>query len=330
MARGSARGKDDTLMALYLSEAEVRQLLTMDLALEAVESAHRAHGAGRAIDIPRQRSRTPGSALHILQGALLDAGVTGYKAYTTSREANRFLVHLFDAASGAPLAVIAADYLGMMRTGATGGLAARCLSRPQATVVGVFGAGWQAQSQIEALCRVRPLRQVKLFCRNEDNRRAGAADFSRRFGVEVVPAASAEETVRGSDIVVTITTANTPLFDGDWLEPGAHVTAAGSNALIRREIDEKAVGRAGVICVDSRATALREAGDLLPALEKGRLHEGQLVELGELLCGLRPGRTGPEQITLFESQGMAIQDLAMAVRLVALAREQGIGAELPY
>ena len=317
-------------MALYLVEAEVRQLLTMDLALEAVEAAHRAHGAGRAIDIPRNRSRTPTSALHILQGALLDAGVMGYKAYATAREGNRFFVHLFDAASGAPLAVLAADALGMMRTGAAGGLAARCLSRPESAVIGVFGAGWQAQSQIEALCRVRPIRRVKLYCRNEENRRAGAADFSRRFGVEVMPADSPEATVRGSDIVVTITSAAKPVFDGDWLEAGAHVTAAGSNSLIRQEVDEKTVRRAGLVCVDSRATALREAGDLLPALEKGRLHEGQLVELGEVVAGFRPGRADPQQITLFESQGMAIQDLAVAARVVALARQRGLGSELPY
>lgn len=317
-------------MALYLTEADVRELLTIDLALAAVESAHRAHGAARAIDIPRQRTRTPTAALHILQGALPDAGVMGYKAYTTARAGNRFLLHLFDAATGEPLAVIEADTLGMMRTGAAGGVAARALSRPEAAVAGVFGAGWQAQSQIEALIRVRPLRRIKLYCRNADNRRVTSADFSRRFGVEVVPAASAEDTVRGSDIVVTITTASTPLFDGDWLEAGAHVTAAGSNALIRREIDEKTVRRAAVVCVDSRATALRESGDLLPALEKGQLHEGQLAELGEILCGLRPGRTDPAMITLFESHGMAIQDLALGVRLVALARQKGLGMTLPY
>lgn len=317
-------------MALYLTEAEVRQLLTMDLALEAVEVAHRAHGAGRAIDIPRNRTRTPTSALHILQGALLDAGVMGYKAYTTAREGNCFFVHLFDAASGAPLAVLAADALGMMRTGAAGGLAARCLSRPESAVVGVFGAGWQAQSQIEALCRVRPIQRIKLHCRNEENRRVASADFSRRFGIEVTPADSPEATVRGSDIVVTITSAARPLFDGDWLAAGTHVTAAGSNSLIRQEIDEKAVRRAGLVCVDSRATALREAGDLLPVLEKGRLHEGQLVELGEVVAGVRPGRSDSQQITLFESQGMAIQDLSLAVRLVALARSRGLGTELPY
>lgn len=317
-------------MALYLNEAEVGQLLTMDLALEAVEAAHRAHAAGRAIDLPRQRTRTPTSALHVLQGALLDEGVIGYKAYTTSREANRFLVHLFDAADGRPLAVLAADALGMMRTGAAGGLAAGCLARPDAAVAGVFGAGWQAQGQIEALCRVRPIRRVKLYCRDEERRRAASADFSRRFGVEVLPAASAEDTVRGSDIVVAVTTSARPVFDGDWLEVGAHVTAAGSNSMIRQEIDEKTVRRASRVCVDARATALREAGDLLPALEKGRLHEGQLVELGEVLTGMRPGRGDSRQITLFESQGMAVQDLALAVRLVALARQKGLGSELPY
>lgn len=317
-------------MALFLSEADVRQMLTMDLALEAVEAAHRAHGLGRAIDIPRQRTRVPTASLHILQGALQDEGVMGYKAYTASRAGARFLVHLFDAANGRLLAVIEADYLGMMRTGAVGGVAAKVLGRPEAATVGLIGAGWQAQSQLEALCKVRPIRQVKLYSRDADKRRLASADFSKRFDIEVVPVDSAEAAVRESDLVVTITTASAPVVLGEWLAPGTHINAAGSNALIRRELDEKAVGRATLVCVDSRPTALREAGDLLPALEKGRLHEGQLVELGEILAGMRPGRPLPEAIILFESQGMAIQDLAVARRLLDLARERGIGAELPY
>lgn len=316
-------------MALFLTESDVRRLLTMDLALEAVAAAHRAHALGRAIDTPRQRTRVPTAALHILQGALLDAGVMGYKAYTASKAGARFRVHLFDAADGRLQAVIEADTLGMMRTGAAGGIAAKHLSRPEAATVALIGAGWQAQGQLEALCKVRPLRQVRLFSRNPDNCRRASADFARRFGVEVVPAESAEAAVRGSDIVVTVTTSGTPVVLGEWLSPGMHINAAGSNALIRRELDEKAVGRAGLVCVDSRATALREAGDLLPALEKGRLHEGQLVELGEIVAGIRPGRTDPEAITLFESQGMAIQDLAVAKRLVELAQRQGLGAQLP-
>lgn len=316
-------------MALFLSEADVRQLLTMDLALAAVADAHRAHALGRAIDIPRQRTRVPTASLHILQGALLDENVMGYKAYTASREGLRFLVHLFAAADGRLLAVIEADFLGMMRTGAAGGLAARHLARPEAGVVGLIGSGWQAQSQLEALCKVRPIKRVKLFSRNAEKCRLASADFARRCGVAVVPAETAESAVRGSDIVVTVTTSSTPVVQGDWLAAGTHVNAAGSNALTRRELDETAVGRAGLVCVDSRETALREAGDLLPALEKGRLHAGQLVELGEIVAGLRPGRTDPEAVTLFESQGMAIQDLAVAQRLLESAQRQGLGTQLP-
>lgn len=317
-------------MAFFLSEADVRQLLTMDLALEAVESAHRAHASGRAIDVPRQRTRVPTASLHILQGALLDDGVMGYKAYTASREGARFFVHLFDVGTGRLRAVVEADFLGMMRTGAAGGVAAKYLARPEASTVGLIGAGWQAQSQLEALCKVRPVKQVKLFSRNEEKCRLASADLSRRFGIEVIPVASAEESVRDSDIVSTITTASSPVLQGDWLSAGAHINAAGSNALIRRELDEKAVGRASLICVDSRATALREAGDLLPALEKGRLHEGQLVELGEVIARSRPGRRQPDEVTLFESQGMAIQDLAVAARIAVLAEVKRLGAELPY
>jgi ornithine cyclodeaminase len=226
------------------------------------------------------------------------------------------------------MAVIEADFLGMMRTGATGGLAARLLAREDAATVGLFGSGWQAQSQIEALCKVRRIRTVKVYSRDAEKRRIATADFSRRFGVEAVPAESPEQAARDSDIVVTITTSATPVFDGSWLAEGCHVNAAGSNALIRREIDETTVRRAGLVCVDSRATALAEAGDLLPALEKGRLHAGQLIELGELLARARQGRQSTRQITLFESQGMAIQDLALGVRLMKLAREQGIGQEV--
>lgn len=317
-------------MALFLSEAAVKELLSMDLALEAVETAHRAHALGRAIDVPRQRTRVPTASLHILQGALLDEGVMGYKAYTASKEGTRFLVHLFDAVSGRLQAVIEADYLGMMRTGAAGGVAAKYLARPEAATVGIIGAGWQAQSQLAALCRVRPIRRVKLYSRDAEKRRAASADFAGRFGIEVIPVESAETAVRDSDIVVTITTSATPVLMGEWLSAGTHINAAGSNALIRRELDEKAVGKASLVCVDSRATALREAGDLLPALEKGRLHEGQLIELGAVVAGIQPGRCSPEAITLFESQGMAIQDLAVAVRLLRLARARQLGAELPY
>jgi ornithine cyclodeaminase len=317
-------------MALFLNEDDVRRLLTMPLAIEAVEEAHRELSLARAVDVPRQRTRLPRTALHILQGALPGRDAVGYKAYTSNRSGNRFLVHVFSAESGVLRAVLSADALGMMRTGAASGVATRHLARPDAEVMGVFGAGWQAEGNVEAVAAVRRLRKVKVFARNAERLAAFCRKMSDRLGLDVAPAASPEDAVRGSDVVSTVTTAATPLFDAAWLSPGAHINAAGSNSLIRREIGEDVLKICQPIVVDSVDTALREAGDLLPLLEKGRLGERRLVELGDVILGRHPGRRTPEDITLFESQGMAIQDIAVAVRLEALAREQGLGVELPY
>ena len=316
-------------MALFLSEDDVKQVLTATMALEAVESAHRDLSLGQAQDTPRARTRLPQTVLHILQGALPAQGVLGYKAYTTNRSGNRFLVYMFDAASGRLLALIEADYMGMIRTGAASGVAAQWLARPDTSVAGVFGAGWQAEGHVRGICAAMPLELVKVFSRDAVKLRAFCERLSGMTGVAVVPAASAEDTVRGSSLIGTVTTAAQPLFDVDWLEPGTHINAAGSNALIRQELPEAALRRCAVVAVDAVPTALAEAGDLLPYLEKGRLHARQLVELGDIIVGRHAGRTASEQITLFESQGMAIQDLAVAIRVVAAARERGLGVELP-
>ena len=315
-------------MALFLREADVERLLTMQATIGLVERVHREYSTGQAIDVPRERTRLPKAALHILQGAVPSAGVFGYKAYTSSREGVRFLVYAFDAERGNLEAVVEANRLGMMRTGAAGGVAAKWLAREDAKVVGLFGAGWQAQGQLEALAQVRSLARVKVFSRTAEKLAKFCEKMRARLSIDVVPAASPEDAVKGSDIVVTITTSATPVFDGEWLVPGTHVNAAGSNSLLRQEIDETAVRRAQPVVVDSRPTALKEAGDLLPALEKGRLHAGALTELGEVIAGTRAGRTSSEQITLFESQGMAIQDLVIAAHLMRLAREQGVGSEV--
>lgn len=316
-------------MALFLSENDVKKLLTVAMAMEGVESAHRDLALGQAIDTPRARSRLPQTVLHILQGALPAQGVIGYKAYTTNRSGNRFLVHLFDAASGKLRAVIEADYLGMIRTGAVSGLAAKYLARPDSRVAGVFGSGWQAEGHVRAICAALPLAQVKVFSRRTDRLQAFCERMTEATGVAVVPAASAEATVRGSDLLGTVTTASLPLFDAEWLEPGTHINAAGSNALIRQEISEAAVRRCDLITVDSVAAALAEAGDLLPLLEKGRTHSRLWVELGDVMTGRHPGRTSAGQITLFESQGMAIQDLAVAWRVLAAAEAAGLGQLIP-
>jgi alanine dehydrogenase len=315
-------------MALLLRESDVEKLLTMKLALELIERVHREYSAGQAIDVPRERTRLPKAALHILQGAVPSAGVFGYKAYTSSREGVRFLVYGFSAERGNLDVVVEANRLGMMRTGAAGGVAAKWLARPDARVAGVFGAGWQAEGQLEALAAVRPLERVKVWSRTAQKLEKFCARMRARLSIDVAPAASPDDAVRGADIVVTITTSATPVFSGESLAPGTHVNAAGSNSLLRQEIDEATVRRSDPIVVDSRPSAQKEAGDLLPALEKGRLHVGALTELGEVIAGTRPGRTSAEQITLFESQGMAIQDLILAAELARLARARGMGEEV--
>ena len=317
-------------MSLFLTEADVRQLLTVPMAIEAVAEAHRELSLANAVDVPRQRTRLPQTALHILQGALPGRDAIGYKAYTSNRSGVRFLVHVFSAASGVLRVVVEGDLLGMARTAAASAVATRALARPDAEIVGLFGSGWQAEGHLEAIAAVRPLRRVKVYARNAERLAAFCEKMSQRLNIEVVAAASAQETVSGSDIVSTVTTASSPLFDAKWLAPGTHINAAGSNSLIRREVGEDVLKVCGTIVVDSLATALKEAGDLLPALEKGRLAERALVELGDLLIARHPGRRSPDEITLFESQGMAIQDISLAVRLEDLARERGLGLELPY
>ena len=315
-------------MAIFLKEADVEKLLTMERTIELVERVHREYSTGQAIDVPRERTRLPKAALQILQGAVPSSNVLGYKAYTSSREGTRFLVYAFNAERGNLDAIVEANYLGMTRTGAAGGVAAKWLARPDAKVVGIFGSGWQAQGQLEALAKVRGLERVKVYSRTAEKVAKFCEKMTKRLSIEVVPAASAEDAVKGSDIVVTITTAAIPVFSGEWVAPGTHINAAGSNSLLRREIDEETVRKAAVVVVDSRPSALKEAGDLLPALEKGRLHAGALTELGEVIAGTRPGRTSVEQVTLFESQGMAMQDLVIAAELAKLARAQGVGQEV--
>jgi ornithine cyclodeaminase len=315
-------------MALLLRESDVESLLTMPKTLELVERVHREYSTGKAIDVPRERTRVPKAGLHILQGAVPSAGIFGYKAYTSSREGVRFLVYGFSAERGNLEVIVEADRLGMMRTGAAGGVAAKWLARPDAKVVGVFGSGWQAEGQIEALANVRKLERVKVWSRNAEKLAEFCGRMAKKLELDVVPAASANDAVTGSDIVVTITTSATPVFNGELVTPGMHINAAGSNSLLRQEIDEATVRKCDPIVVDSRPSALKEAGDLLPVLEKGRIHGGGLTELGEVIAGTRPGRTSSGQTTLFESQGMAIQDLAIAAELLRLARSQGAGSEV--
>ncbi|HEY7602127.1 MAG TPA: ornithine cyclodeaminase family protein [Methylomirabilota bacterium] len=316
-------------MALLLNEAEVTMLLPMSLALEAVEEAFRWQGEGKLTNRPRVRLPVPGGLLHVMPAAVPEARVMGLKAYATVRGGTKFVVLLFSAETGALLAVIEADRLGQMRTGAASGVATKHLARPDADRVGCYGTGWQARSQLEAVCAVRRVREIRVYGRDAERRARFAEDMAPALGVSVVPVDRPELAARDASILVTITSARTPVLEGAWIAPGAHVNAAGSNALQRAELDVAAVRRAGVVVTDSIEQARLECGDLVAALEQGAIRWDDVRELGEVVAGRHPGRTGADEVTLFESQGVAMEDVAVAVRLVARARERRVGTEIP-
>ena len=313
---------------LYIKEEDAGKLLPMSVALEAVEEVLRLHGQGKAVNITRSRVRLPNNVLHVMSGGVQDLNITGLKAYTTTRQGARFVVLLYQADTGECLAMIEADKLGQIRTGATSGVATRYMAREEARTVGIIGTGWQARSQLAAVCGVRSITSVKAYGRNAERRQTFCDEMADELGVSVEPAESAEEAVRGADVIVTITNAREPVLFNEWLSPGAHINAAGSNALIRSEIDYKVVRQATLITVDSKDTARIECGDLLMPIERGIIHWDQIRELSDLVAGHIPGRQSAEDITLFESQGLAIEDMAVAARVYHKALEEGVGQEI--
>ena len=316
-------------MIRYLTENDIQKLLTMPIALEAMEDAHRALAEHRAVDVPRARVPLPTSTQHLLQAAAPELGYTGFKYYYHRPAGSSCYVHLINTESGRLEAILEAIGMSRLRTGAASGIATRHLAVKEASVLGQIGAGQQGPSQIEAVCRVRPIRSVRVFARNRDRLAAFCESMSKATGVEVKAAESAEAAVRGAQVVNVITKAVEPVLKGEWLEPGQHVNAAGSNALSRRELDEAAVRKCGLVTVDSRGTARNECGDLLPAVEKGLLRWDALTEIGEVIAGKAPGRSSAKQITLYESHGMGLQDLWVGAKVLKLARERGIGTDLP-
>ena len=316
-------------MVRYLTESDVQKLLTMPLALEWMEEAHRALGEQRAIDVPRARIHLPTGTQHVLQAAVPELKVIGFKYYYTRPTGKSFYVHLMNTETAKLEAIIEAVWISMVRTGAASGVATRHLAVKDASVVGQIGAGYQGESQLEAVCQVRKIKPARVFARNRDRLVAFCNEMTRKTGVQVDPAASAEAAARGAHVVNVITKSAEPVLKGEWLEPGQHVNAAGSNALTRRELDEAAVRKCDVVTVDGRGTARNECGDLLPAVEKGWLRWDFLAEIGEVIAGRAPGRSSDRQITLYESHGMGLQDVYVGAKLLELARSRGIGTDLP-
>jgi alanine dehydrogenase len=311
-------------VTLYLSEADVGSLLGPAEALEAVEGCCHRMAAGAVANKPRYRLRLEEGAMAVMAAADLELGYAGLKTYAAfGYDDVHFVVLLFRAAAPAELvAVIDANRLGQLRTGAASGVAARHLAAPGAESLGIVGCGWQAESQVACIREAVPtIERVTAYCRTEDRLRS----FCERVGAE--PAETHREAGE-QEIVVTVTTSRDPVLRGEWLRPGALVCGVGANDRGARELDNVVLERASFVCCDSREQARVESGDLIEPVESGVLDWLEVHELHEVVAGEVSGRHSPEDIVVFKSNGIAAWDVAIGAAAVGRARELGVGREL--
>lgn len=318
-------------MALILREKDVESLLTMPEAMSAVEAAFASQGSAGsgASNQPRARFFLPRGVMHHMAAALPSRGVMGTKTYTSYAGGTRFWVMLYSSETGDLLALIEADKLGQMRTGAATGVAARYMAREDAAAVSLLGAGWQARAQAEALMVARPgLRHFQVFSRSIERRESFCREMTQALNVYFEPMDSPEAASRNTEIIICATTAREPILQGEWLSPGDFVAAVGANRLTAREIDETTVARAGTIAVDDLEQARVEAAEFIFAYERRKFSWDRAKPLAEIVGGRIPGRSSPGDITLFKSLGIALEDVAVAATVYEKAQAAGIGQEM--
>ena len=306
-------------MPLYLTESDVASLLEAADAVAVIEECFRRIARGAVEIAPRRRLRLEDGSLADMAASDRELGVAGGKLYTASPAGASFVVCLFDAEKSKLAAVIEADQLGRLRTGAASGVAARHLAREGATTLGVLGCGKQAETQVGCIRAALPeLEQVVAYCRTPER----LTSFCDLVGAE--PGESHRD-AGAQDIVVTMTNSPDPVLRGEWLAPGALVVAAGANVASRRELDNAVLERATFVCCDSLETARLESGDLIEPVQAGVLDWLEVHELHEVVSGEVPGRQSDSDVVVFKSNGIAAWDVALGAEALRRAREQGVG-----
>jgi ornithine cyclodeaminase/alanine dehydrogenase len=325
-------------MPLALTEREIRQSITMADAIAAIEEACREQAAGQALYAERVNMRVPNGWMRLMPAALLTSGVMGYKEFHLTQSVERpeslahvrYAFHLFDYHRGHQLAMLDANYLTAIRTGAASGAATKYMAPPDARRVGVIGSGAEARSQLEAVAAVRPVEQVTVYSRSPERRERFAREMSALLGCAVVPVNQPERTIADADILIvaTNTAGGGPALFGRWLRPGLHVISIGSTLPTQREIDPEVWSAADRIVVDTRRL-LSESGDGIAAVEAGAVTPEAVIELQDVVAGKAAGRGSAAETTLYKSVGTALQDVAVAHRAYQAARARGLGRELP-
>ena len=314
---------------LLLNEQEVRDLLPMDECVDVLDAAFAEWAAGSVSNMPRYRLPLMRGAQQVMAGMSRDAGATGLKTYVTgTRGGSRMVVLLFSAEDGSPLAMLAANALGQIRTGAASGVATRHMARTDAGTAAIIGSGSQAGTQLAAVAAVRPIERALVYSRTPERREVFAQRMSAELGMDVRATESAHEAVSEASVVCAITNSREPVFDGDSLAPGTHVNAAGSNHWMRREVDETTIRRSDIVVVDDLENAKVECGELIWAAERRAFRWENAVELRNVVTGRIAGRPSPDAVTLFESQGLAMEDVTVGMHVYRKALDGGIGREV--
>ena len=307
-------------MPLYLSESDVSGLVDPALAVDAIEGCFRRMAAGEVEIAPRRRLRLPEGALADMAAADSGLGLAGGKLYAATPNGATFVVCLFDSESSALVAVLEADRLGQLRTGAASGVAARHLAKREARTLGVIGCGHQAEAQVACIRAAIPsIERVVAYCRTPER----LAAFCETTGAD--PGESHRDAA-ANDVVVTITSSRDPVLRGEWLRPGTLVAAAGANVVSRRELDNAVLQRAQFVCCDWLEQARLESGDLVEPVRTGVLDWLEVHELHEVVSGEISGRQSDDDIVVFKSNGLAAWDVALAAEALRRAREQGVGS----
>jgi ornithine cyclodeaminase len=310
---------------LYITDSEARGLVSVDDAYGIIEALFRDEARGLAEQTPTTELHIPNSMFRMKVGGAYGSGFYGFKAYLGNAGYRVFVYGMETGFEG----LVEAYDLTEIRTGAVSAVATKYMARENAETLGILGTGREARAQLRAVSRVRKLRRVKAWSRSADNRAAYTKEMSAELGIEVAAVETAEEAVRDSDIVLTITSANEPILDGAWLAPGTFVCGVGATGPKRRELDDEAVGRASVVVVEHMRTALDECGELIHAVEAGGLRWDGVSELKDIVSGAKPGRRSDDEVTLFTSVGTGAEDVAMAAFVLKAAKAKGVGVELP-
>lgn len=321
-----------------LTQAEVRQLLPMGDCIELMAEALAALGRGDAVNPLRQGVRLPGKTglLGLMPGYLAAPASLGLKAVTvfpdnhgTEFDSHQGVVMLFDVDNGLPIAIVDGSEVTAIRTAAVSGVATRLLAREDATDLAILGSGVQARTHLEAMRAVRGIDRVRVYSPNRENRERFAERESSRHGIPVEACASARQAVEESEIICTVTSSREPVLLGEWIADGAHINAVGASIASARELDTDCVAQARLF-VDRRESTRNEAGDFLTPKREGAIDDDHIQgEIGEILLRRSAGRRSDDEITLFKSLGLAVEDLAAAHYVHRRAVEEGVGVEVP-